>query len=266
MLINEIVLSHAYYRQERVNDFVNYFKRTDFFWGIRFYFKNKAFITPGEMAEVFNYYQNDIEEYIRNIMIDNHYEPAFRTLCKLRESGINWLWVNEILTSDKPKFIKMMLTLIKEGKYDNLKEVINDAVASDLNWPEITIIQRSLKTITANDAIAEAANELPDKMTSKQRLMFKEMLLNTINRGNIFICLYNIDDWGITVEKLPELAEILNQYKNELVVKMLKDLKHGKKGLMAANQTLSRLESTGINWPELDVIRQSLNHEVNANK
>ena len=261
MLINEIVLSHEYYRHELLNNFVNFFKRENLFWGVRFYFKNKTHITPEEMEEVFTHFQTPIRQYISDIMPEGHYEPAFRTLCKLKESGLNWKWVNRDLETDKPTFIKMMLQLIKDENYEDAKETVDDATASGLDWPEIPIIQRSIDTLATKRSIAEG---IKDNLTPEQRDLLVQIVTNSIDKSNIIIGLYNINQWGVTVKNLPELEDILNKYKPELVTGMLKSIKQGVEGAYSVEQTLSRLEGTGIKWPELAIIRKSLNYDNNV--
>ena len=258
MLISEIQISREYCRQERLSEFVNFFKRHNIFWGVQYYFNNKSHITPAEMVEVFAHFQPVIKEYVQNIMINNHYEPAFRTLCKLHKAGLNWDWVTNTLDANKADFIKMMLELIKAGNYNDAKEIVDDAIASPINWPEIQIIKRSINTLSTKRAIAENAK---DNLTQEQRDMLVQIVTDSIKKKNIIIGLYDISQWGITVKMLPELADILNEYKTKLISTMLKNIKQGVEGLHSVEQTLSRLEGTGIQWPELAVIRKSLNTE-----
>lgn len=259
MLISEIQISREYCRQEHLSEFVTFFKRHNIFWGVQYYFDNKSHITPAEMVVVFAHFQPVIKEYVQDIMIINHYEPAFRTLCKLHKAGLNWDWVTNTLDANKADFIKMMLELIKAGNYNDAKEIIDDAIASPINWPEIQIIKRSIDALSTKRAIAENAK---DNLTQEQRDMLVQIVTDSIKKKNIIIGLYDISQWGITVKNLPELEDILNKYKHELVTGMLKSIKQGVEGAYSVEQTLSRLEGTGIKWPELAIIRKSLNNDL----
>ena len=92
-----------------------------------------------------------------------------------------------------------------------------------------------------------------------------DMLKHHIEKSNIFIGLYDINQWGLTVTKVPGLEEFLNQYKTELIKSMLRQISDKEYGQAGTEQVLSRLENAGINWPELAIIRRSLNIETGIN-
>ena len=76
--------------------------------------------------------------------------------------------------------------------------------------------------------------------------------------------MYHIEEWRLTVEKLPELVDFLNNRKSQYMKIMLKDLKDGRDWKYGAvEQYLRRLEGSKINWPDLKVIRDSLNNIYN---
>jgi hypothetical protein len=103
-------------------------------------------------------------------------------------------------------------------------------------------------------------------LTPEQRKFILSILDRYLERGGIIIALYDINDLGLNVHILPELAEILDNHKLILIKAMLNNLRYGEEGFSAVEQTLSRLEHTGINWPELKIIRRSLDAEVTKTK
>jgi len=113
--------------------------------------------------------------------------------------------------------------------------------------------------------INEIVENAKKKLNPEQAEMLLDIVNHKIKRAGIFIALYDIDTWGLTVSILPELEQILDAHKELIIKRMLKSIKANDHGLEDTEQVLSRLEHTGINWLELAIIRRSLDIEQGKN-
>ena len=203
-----------------------------------------------KIGKLLTKFENEIKQNIDFKLSKQQGFIAFKMLCKLLGFGITWQWVTEILITNKSTFVKEILWLVKRNMLHVAKPSLDFAKEAKLNWPELDIIQKSI-----NRDLRETVEPNTEWVLT--------MLKADILRSNIFIGLYHIDSWGLTVTKVPGLEELLDHYKTELVRSMLKNITDREYGQGATEQVLSRLEKAGIKWPELAIIRRSLDIEIN---
>ncbi len=166
----------------------------------------------------------------------------------IKSIGVDWPEITTLIEEHKHKIVKALLEEIKEDMdTEFILRQINWIKSYGVNWPEFGIIEKSI----ASGLNESKSKELPADV--------KDMLMDMLNRDGTGIALYHIQEWRIDIEKVPELEEFLDKRKNEYMTIMLKNMKMGGEALYGTEQYLERLEGAKVKWPELKVIRTSLN-------
>ena len=180
------------------------------------------------------------------------------TASALHDIGVNWPEIAPLIKKNKHKIIKTLLEMIQDDfDEDYIMHEINALKSYGANWPEFNIISKS---ITPN----ELTEDDPFEAAALSDDSIRSMIMDMLERDGLGIALYHIEEWRLTVEKLPELVDFLNNRKSQYMKIMLKDLKDGRDWKYGAvEQYLRRLEGSKINWPDLKVIRDSLNNIYN---
>jgi hypothetical protein len=96
------------------------------------------------------------------------------------------------------------------------------------------------------DALAIARDEL--------KLNIVSQALNIIHKSNL------------TIKNTPGLEELLNNYKHIIIRYILYYFKIGankRDMLVTSNLMIKKLKATKINWPEISIMEQSIEAEVN---
>lgn len=257
MLVNEVLkLNPEYYKRETLDNFINYFKRHDIYWGIRYYVNNTNMIKYEDMLKILNHYQGEIKKYIVDIMVDKHYEPAFNALCSLYRFKIDWPWVKNILDDYKTDFIKEILLTVKDQQFGYTKIFIDNAIEAGLDWPEIEIINKSLRTLIKK--IDENLAQLNQQQIELIANKVKEFL-----HYSPWHAMDYFETYGYHLSDYPEFIKIWNDNKDMVVKLILKNLYDTDGDSLLADLHLIRFLKTGLDWPELDIIYKSLMHEYN---
>lgn len=166
----------------------------------------------------------------------------------IKSIGVDWPEIKPLIEEHKHKIVKALLQEIKDDMdVEFIIKQINWMKSYDINWPEFNIIQKS---------IASGLNESESKALPNDVI---DMVMDMLNRDGLGIALYHIQEWHLDIEKIPELKEFLDARKTEYVTIMLKNMKMGGDAIYGAEQYLERLEGSKIQWPELRIIRNSLN-------
>ena len=162
--------------------------------------------------------------------------------------GVHWPEITPMIKKHKHKIMRVLLELIKDDADNDFIESQLDSLKSyGIAWPELDIVANSI---------------VPDKLTedNDNEKMARSMIMDMLKRDGLGIALYHIEEWNLDVEKFPELVDFLNKRKHQYMKILINDLKDGRDWKYGAvEQYLRRLEKSKINWPELPIIRDSLN-------
>lgn len=170
----------------------------------------------------------------------------------IHDIGLEWPEIAQLIEKNKHKIVKTLLELIKDDyDRDYILHEINALKSYGTTWPELAVIAKSLTsgTIAENDG---STRVYPDDI--------RTMLMDMLKKDNAGIALYHIEQFKMNIENMPELEEFLDKRKTEYIKIMLRDLKDGREWKYGAvEQYLGRLEDAKVKWPELKIIRNSLN-------
>jgi hypothetical protein len=212
-----------------------------------------------ELAAVINEYKKPLLDTISSEVDKVYFTHRFMSFVgALNVIGVHWPEIKPMIEKNKHKIIRVLLELIKDdADMDFINSQLNSLKSYGVKWPELDIVTKTVEPDELTEEDSRAANEPLD---------VRSMLMNMLERDGLGIALYHIEEWQLTVEKFPELVDFLNKRKSQYMKIMLNDLKDGhdwnwKYG--AVEQYLRRLEGSKINWPDLKVIRDSLNNIYN---
>ena len=159
----------------------------------------------------------------------------------------------------KTEIMQDLLKMVRSGDHgDWVRQQIYQLRNCGVDWNEFNVITRSL--LESADTAAD------DALKSEGREMvldiFRRKLADGGKRG-IYYVMYYMDDWGLNISDWPELAEMIQDHKREIVRELLRivngdfgnDPRENRHG---ARFTIDRLRRIGMDWPELAVISRSM--------
>ena len=160
---------------------------------------------------------------------------------------------------NKTEIMQDLLKMVRSGDHgDWVRQQIYQLRNCGVDWPEFNVITRSL--LESQDTTQ------PDQLGTEGREMvldiFRRKLADGGKRG-IYYVMYHMDDWGLKLSDWPELAEMIQDHKREIVTELLKTVKGDFGNNTAENRTsarftIDRLRRIGMDWPELAVISRSM--------
>lgn len=210
---------------------------------------------PSEVQEIFEPLAQSYADWFQRMVDANSVDFGLRELDRLlgyiREA---YPQIIAAVEHNKTAIMRYLLTLVREEHHDLVKSRI--ALLRDLgaDWKELNMITRSL-----------LENEDPDKQQrskaeARQTIldMFARDMAKNGDRG-IYYVMYHMDDWGFKLADWPELLPLIDAHKHRIVSELLKthrgDYGRNREGVRLS---LDRMRRIGLDWPELDVIRKSL--------
>jgi hypothetical protein len=77
-----------------------------------------------------------------------------------------------------------------------------------------------------------------------------------------YMMLYHLNELGLTVADMPEIKPQIDKAKPLVIRALLESIRADNDGMNISNalQILDRMQNCGVNWPEIDKIRQGLQH------
>ena len=107
-------------------------------------------------------------------------------------------------------------------------------------------------------------SEIEDWRVSQRKGVLRQAI-SDLKYHNIGQFLHTISSFDLTVDNTPGLEEVLNENK-QLIIKniltRLKNYENSYEQLMLIIGFLAKLTLTKINWPELEVINQSVKAQI----
>ena len=81
-----------------------------------------------------------------------------------------------------------------------------------------------------------------------------------------YMMLYWLDETKLTVADMPEIKPLVDKVKPDVIRALLLSIKEDDQGVNFSNvlQVLDRMQNCGVDWPEIDKIRQGLQHGRNT--
>ena len=77
-----------------------------------------------------------------------------------------------------------------------------------------------------------------------------------------YMMLYHLNELELTVADMPEIKPLIDRVKPDVIRALLQSIKADNDGMNISNalQILDRMQNCGVDWPEIDKIRQGLQH------
>lgn len=244
----------------------------------------------------------DIDSKIKNNMA---VFLAINDIKEFRKLGLSITDMVDILNKHKNIIMIKFLSKIKEDGIESIEKNINDLRDFNINWPELTIIEKSIKfekNLTENNLYKWPASDIMDRLTPTQRLGLSqgihslryEGLSNNIIVDSVKTYDKEIADWIdyiftslpsdsdnqvdqvitfiIMGANWPEFSKVINKHKGIIIKRLLVRIKNILSGsypatkLVSIRDTIKYFRQSGFNWPEFSIIENSINIELNPLK
>ena len=153
------------------------------------------------------------------------------------------------INNEKDKLIKYMLEDIRDGYYTGADGTIKVFKYLKLQWPELDIIQKSIKANTSKEISENYEN---DDIYNYENIVKQLLVLILADEGYDYIDRQNTVILAARKKRLPELCE---KYKLEMLEKLEEHICSSEP--YNVNNGLHRmcsLANIGCNWPELRVL------------
>ena len=158
----------------------------------------------------------------------------------------------------KPELVKYMLHKIKHSDSDNVKWLAPAMIRMGLDWPELYTMHQALSVKKPAKAVSESDDHKDYKILSD--MMARDFAEHPV-RG-FYMMLYHLNELELTVADMPELKPLIDKVKPDVIRALLQSVKADNDGMNISNalQILDRMQKCGVDWPEIDKIRQGLQH------
>ena len=169
-----------------------------------------------------------------------------------------------VLEQHKKTIIYMILYILKYHS-NNLKEsehILSALKYAKINWPELKSIQQALAQGSKTESVSEADDY--GKFKTISDMIARDFAEHPV-RG-FYMMLYWLDETKLTVADMPEIKPLVDKVKPDVIRALLLSIKHDDQGVNISNalRILDRMQNCGVNWPEIDKIRQGLQHGRNT--
>jgi hypothetical protein len=166
----------------------------------------------------------------------------------------------ELFGKYKPQIIKYILTDIAKAddhSYSNVQWLIPRMKKLGIKWPEFKIIQKGI-TYGKKKSVSEADDQGKFKILSD--MMARDFAEHPV-RG-FYMMLYHLNELELSVADMPEIKPQIDRAKPLVIRALLESIRADNDGMNISNalQILDRMQKCGVNWPEIDKIRQGLEH------
>ena len=163
--------------------------------------------------------------------------------------------IKQFLDEHKTHFIKILLELIKEGYeggLDYAKYLVYNLKRHGFDWPELDIIDRSVKQLSESDSYDLVGYDALRKNNIDKVL--KSFKLGAWNGFK------SLDFFSLKAAEVPGAVDALEAFKEQFVKMLLTRMKSGDYGDVGTARNLAhQMQSVGMRWPELDVVIKSAN-------
>ena len=163
-----------------------------------------------------------------------------------------------VFDKHKPEILHYMLHYIKHSDGDNVKWLAPGMIKIGIDWPELKTIDNALNAKRPDRAVSESDDDKKFKTISD--MMARDFAEHPV-RG-FYMMLYHLNDLELTVADMPEIKPLVDRVKPDVIRALLQSVKADNDGMNISNalQILDRMQKCGVNWPEIDKIRQGLQH------
>ena len=168
---------------------------------------------------------------------------------------------------NKTAIMQDLLKMVRSGEHqDWVRTQIQQLRNCGVDWKELNVITRSLlesQDTTQSELLGTEGREMVLDI-------FRRKLADGGQRG-IYYVMYHMDDWGLKLSDWPELAEMIEDHKREIVRELLRIVNGDfgndpRENRHSARFTIDRLRRIGMTWPELDVILKSIDADSRLNE
>ena len=259
-LLRELILWEI--EQGHSNGIIDSFNQLDAPWPElkvinRLYNSNKPLLATAsewypnkeELQDIYGLVMKNVSAKLKN----GNGRRAMYDLVKLGLDIDDLPGAKEVFDQNKTVIIKDLLKMIKSGQSAvNVEHYVDMLKDWGINWPELDIIDNSLAAERSVKKIAETDDET--------RRQGEEMMYTIIKKQfdkNPWFGVYYMDEWNMTPDKIPGLRELLDSHKTTFITNILKGLK-GAGHISDIKPQVERLEKVGTDWPELAIIRKSI--------
>ena len=183
-----------------------------------------------------------------------HGHRAMSDLIKLGLDIDDLPGAEQVFNDNKTVIIKDLLGMIKSRQSAGAAEDYVDLLKQwGINWPELDVIDNSIAAERSIKKLSETDDE-----TRRQGEEMMYTIMKKQFEKNPWFGVYYMDEWNMTPDKVPGLRKLLDSYKTTFITSLLKGIQGG--GYLGdIRPQVERLEKVGANWPELKVIKKSIN-------
>jgi len=164
-----------------------------------------------------------------------------------------------VLEHHKKTMVYMMLYILKHLDMDEpMDEIFTSLRHARINWPELKTIQQALAQGSKTQSVSEADDY--GKFKTISDMIARDFAEHPV-RG-FYMMLYWLNETKLTVADMPEIKPQIDQVKPDVIRALLQSVKADNDGMNISNalQILDRMQNCGVDWPEIDKIRQGLQH------
>lgn len=211
-----------------------------------------------QMLQVLEPIKSDIVIYINTEIGRGGFSiyGAVRRIDKLHIANIDWPEIYRVLENHKHDIIRYMLGVIKNDNNGSVPGFITEMVIiltrMGVTWPELATINRSIAA--TKKLLPESVKE---SFTKEQRIEFAQ---KAFERGTVY-GFWRLDLLDLKASEVPGAIEILNADKDRFISSLLRMLKSGDQtDIFIVKNAVKNYRHHGLNWPELDIIERSINH------
>lgn len=164
----------------------------------------------------------------------------------------------EMFEERKDRIIKELLQNIREGDMGYANRRIGSLFDIGVDWQELRMILKSIIAAKAEREARRNVAEESDPLASIKHDIYQTLQKAAKEKG-IWYALRRIAEWDVA-DKIPELLELIDEYKTVIVTKLLTSVKENVKhnDFSYVNDWVNILKGFGVKWPELDIILNSI--------
>lgn len=208
------------------------------------------------IQEVFRPLDKDFADWFRRLSDKGSHMFALKDMDRVTSYlGTIWPEMSKAVDEYKDQILISILTAIADGHIDYAKREIKSLGYLEVKWPEIASINKSLSQAL-----------LPESKSSDReegRRMLIDIMQRHLDKGKrgIYYVMYHMDEWGFNIKDWPEIADMIETRRDEIIREMLVSLvdhAHHKDAASSAMFNINRLKKIGVEWPELKSIEKSL--------
>ena len=214
---------------------------------------------PAEVQVIFEPLAQDYADWFQRTVDANSTDFGLRELDRLL-GYIKQVYpeITAVVNHNKEAIIKHLLTMVRQEQYDHVKRQISLLRDLGADWKELNMITRSL--LETDDP------EEQERLRSEGRQIILDILARDMSKNDsrgIYYVMYHMDDWGFKLRDWPEISALIDDHKHQIVSELLRTHRgdYGR-NTSGVRSTLDRMRRIGVTWPELAVVRKSLDAQT----